>query len=116
MADASSTDIETDGTLIYEYEPIHNHHNLEKHWWMQAEAMICFFNAWQLTGEQKYYDLFTNSWTFINKHIIDHDKGEWIWGIHSDNPLMDHEGKVGLWNCPCHNSRACMEIIRRLEA
>jgi len=115
MADAASKGIASNGALIYECEPAADHIIGEKHWWVQAEAMVGFFNAWQLTGEQKYYNHFTGLWSFVDKYIIDHERGEWVWGINEDYSIMDHEDKVGLWKCPYHNSRACLEILHRLD-
>ena len=42
--------------LWYEYEPAEDHLVKEKHWWVQAEAMVGFFNAWQISGDDKYLD------------------------------------------------------------
>jgi hypothetical protein len=41
--------------------------------------------------------------------------GEWYWGVNADHSTMKQEEKVGIWKCPYHNSRACMEIIHRIE-
>ncbi len=43
----------------------------EKHWWVQAEALIGFYNAYQLTGEEKYLDIVFKNWNFIKKYILD---------------------------------------------
>ena len=43
-------DLDTDGGLWYEYDAAHKKLIKEKHWWPQAEAMIGFLNAWQITG------------------------------------------------------------------
>ena len=29
---------------------------------------------------------------------------------------MEKEDKVGIWKCPYHNGRACLEIIKRIQA
>lgn len=113
MAKAAAEGLDTDGGLDYELEG-DEHRNQEKHWWVQAEAMVGFLNAYQDSGEQHFYNKFLSSWDFINKHIIDHEKGEWFWGVNNDHSLMEGEDKAGFWKCPYHNSRACMEVIKRL--
>jgi mannobiose 2-epimerase len=107
--------LDTDGGLWYEYEPVGDHLIKEKHWWVQAEAMIGFFNTWQITGDEKYLDLSTMNWDFVKDKILDKKNGEWFWGVNADGLVMRSEDKAGLWKCPYHNSRACMEIIRRLS-
>ncbi|MDN3580063.1 AGE family epimerase/isomerase [Mucilaginibacter flavus] len=114
IADATTVGLDTDGGLWYEYEPAQDHLIKEKHWWVQAEAMVGFFNAWQISGDQKYLDLSIANWAFVKNSILDHQNGEWFWGILADGSIMPGEDKVGLWKCPYHNSRACIEIIRRI--
>jgi len=115
MARAAADGLDQDGSMYYEYEPEHNHLIKERHWWVQAEAMVGFLNAWQLTGEKQFYDQFEKVWNFTNFHIIDAGKGEWVWGLKDDYSLMPGEDKAGLWKCPYHNSRAMMEVIHRLK-
>ncbi|MEJ0101960.1 MAG: AGE family epimerase/isomerase [Bacteroidota bacterium] len=106
--------VDKEGGLSYEYDPSHGWIK-EKHWWPQAEAMIGFFNAWQISRDDKYLRYSMNSWYFINKHILDKQNGEWFWGVNEDYTLIKGEDKVGIWKCPYHNTRACIEIIRRIE-
>jgi mannobiose 2-epimerase len=87
--------------------------NTQKHWWPQAEAMVGFYNAYQLTGDQRFLQLSLNSWSFI-KNKLKSPTGEWIWGIDEQEKSMTREGKIGPWKGPYHNSRACMEILKRL--
>ena len=87
----------------------------EKHWWPQAEAMVGFFNAFQISNNEKYLQYSINSWQFIKQYLIDRKNGEWFWGINKDYSIMQHEDKAGLWKCPYHNSRACLEIIKRIN-
>ena len=115
LAKAASEGLDKDGGLWYEFEPADNHLQKEKHSWPQAEAMIGYFNAWQLTGDKGQLVASLNSWQFIKAHIADEKTGEWVWGVFEDYTVMDREDKVGLWKCPYHNSRACIEIIRRIS-
>jgi len=85
-------------------------------WWPQAEALVGFLNAWQISGEEKYLGYTLDNWAFIKKHILDRQHGEWFWGVKNDYSLMPGEDKVGIWKCPYHNGRACLETIRRLQA
>jgi len=115
MADATTQGLDTDGGLWYEYEPADDHLIKEKHWWVQAEAMIGFFNAWQITQNEKYLEISMKNWAFVKRKILDKANGEWCWGIKQDGKIMNTEDKVGIWKCPYHNSRACIEIIKRIN-
>ncbi|WP_432221130.1 AGE family epimerase/isomerase [Flavobacterium sp. TMP13] len=114
MAEATQEGIDTDGGLWYEFDPEANELIAEKHWWVQAEALIGFYNAYQLTNDQKYLDLVLNNWNFIKKYILDAKNGEWFWGINGDYSLIKKD-KAGFWKCPYHNSRACLELINRIK-
>lgn len=107
--------LDTDGGLWYEYEPDSKHLIREKHWWPQAEAMVGFFNTWQLTGDEKWLSRSIQTWNFVKAKILDKQNGEWFWGVYADGAEMSTEDKAGLWKCPYHNSRACLEIIRRID-
>ena len=86
------------------------------HWWPQAEAMVGYYNAFQLSGEQKYLKRSIGSWEFIKKHLIDHKHGEWFWSVDSQGNPQTEKEKAGFWKCPYHNGRACMELIHRIES
>ncbi|MEO6328864.1 MAG: AGE family epimerase/isomerase, partial [Ginsengibacter sp.] len=64
IANAASEGLDKDGGLWYEYEANDNHLIKEKHSWPQAESMVGFFNAWQITGDETYLDKSLNSWRF----------------------------------------------------
>ncbi|WP_238654185.1 AGE family epimerase/isomerase [Paenibacillus piscarius] len=83
-------------------------------WWPQAEAMVGFYNAYQLTGNLRFLQAAENSWSFIDNYIIDHKLGEWYWGVDASLQPLASAPKVSAWKCPYHNGRACFEMIRRL--
>lgn len=114
MAEVTQEGLDKDGGLWYELDPKNNELIAEKHWWVQAEAMIGFYNAYQLTGDEKYLDLVVNNWNFTKKHILDKQNGEWFWGVYRDYSLIEKD-KAGFWKCPYHNSRACVELIQRIR-
>jgi mannobiose 2-epimerase len=114
MTEAAAMGLDGDGGLWYEYDASQNRLIRQKHSWPQAEAMIGFFNAWQITGQAKYLRQSLKSWQFVKDYMLDKNLGEWYWGVNADHSPMLQEEKVGIWKCPYHNSRACMEIIRRI--
>lgn len=116
LARAAAEGLDGDGGLWYEYEGETGHWIREKHSWPQAEAMVGFFNTWQNTGEGAYLEQSLKSWAFVKEHIRDRQGGEWYWGVEEDDAPMIREDKVGVWKCPYHNSRACMEIIKRINS
>jgi mannobiose 2-epimerase len=116
IAEAAMKGLDKDGGLWYEYDEEHNRLIKQKHSWPQAEAMIGFFNTWQNTGDKKYLLQSLKSWEFVKKFIHDNNGGEWHWGVNEDYLPMKNEDKVGVWKCPYHNSRACIEIINRINS
>ena len=113
MTDAASEGLDIDGGLWYEVE--HGKLVDQKHSWPQAEALVGFFNAWQLTTDKKYLQYVLNNWQFIQQYILDKENGEWFWGVNSDHSIMEGQDKAGFWKCPYHNTRACLEISRRIQ-
>jgi mannobiose 2-epimerase len=114
LTDAAAAGLDNDGGLWYEYDPAIEHWIKEKHSWPQAEAMVGFFNAWQLTKEDNYLQHSINSFEFIKNNIQDSSKGEWFWGRNEDGSVMQKE-KAGFWKCPYHSGRACMELSKRIS-
>lgn len=115
MADAATEGLDIDGGLWHEYNVSLNHWMKEKHSWPQAEAMVGFFNAYQLTGNESYLQHSLYSWTFIKQYIQDKTNGEWFWGVLEGYAIMQ-EDKAGFWKCPYHNARACMELQKRISS
>lgn len=107
--------VDEDGGLFNEYDG--HHLDDSKDWWPQAEAMVGFLNAYQLSGEEKYLAGAKKSWGFISSFVSDREGGEWHWQVtRAGEPVVHaNQPKVGQWKCPYHNSRACIEVLERLE-
>ncbi|HXB44776.1 MAG TPA: AGE family epimerase/isomerase, partial [Puia sp.] len=114
LTNALGEGLDSDGGLWYEFDKDKNHLIHEKHSWPQAEAMIGFMNAYQISQDETYLEKSFNSWQFIKHHIKDTENGEWFWGVNQDNSIMQGRDKAGFWKCPYHNTRACLEIINRI--
>ncbi len=108
-----ATGFDVDGGLFYEADE-KGISDTDKHWWPQAEALVGLVNAWEITNDTKYLEHSMVVWDFIKRKIID-KKGEWYFRISKDGKPYKEEDKAGFWKCPYHNSRACLEIIRRLS-
>lgn len=115
LTDAALEGMDEDGGLWYEREPAAEGLIREKHWWPQAEALVGLFNAWQISDDKAYLEQAFRTWEFIQRSIKDHTNGEWYWGITAAGHPMPGEDKVGLWKCPYHNGRACIELIARMK-
>ena len=119
--------VDKDGGLFLESTRFGSHLRTNKHWWLQAENLVGFMNAYQLTGDQKYWDIVKLSWKFIDDHVIDHEQGEWYAKVNrlgvpflteppdDPSPYYRNDRKIDAWKCPYHNSRACLEMIYRIN-
>ncbi|MBD2700644.1 AGE family epimerase/isomerase [Spirosoma sp. BT702] len=114
MARAATTGIDaSDNGMNYELER-NGHLNRERSWWVMAEAMVGFMNAYQLTHEKQFLDKSMQSWEFIKKYLLDLKNGEWYSGVTEDHKILGKD-KISMWKCPYHNSRACLEMLERIE-
>lgn len=83
-------------------------------WWVQAEGVIGFMNAWQKYGEQRYLDISKALWENIKSEIIDRrEGGEWYSQILEDGKPDKAKPTVDPWKCPYHNGRMCIEVMKR---
>lgn len=87
-----------------------------REWWPQAEGLVGFLNAYQLSGDARHLDAALGLWAFIEARLVDRRHGEWIRGVAPDGSILPGHPKVSFWKCPYHNGRACMEAADRLRA
>ena len=113
IAEASRQGLMADGSMIYEKFFTTGHVDYDRHWWVQAETVVGFLNAFILTCKEEYLDLSLAAWRFIADHIVDKQNGEWYWSVNNDLQPNLKEDKAGFWKCPYHDSRMCLEIIEK---
>ena len=85
------------------------------YWWVQAEALVGFMNAFTLTGNQGFKEVCQPIWTFIQRYHIDATHGEWHWLANHHQDSQSRIYKAGFWKAPYHNGRAMMELQHLLE-
>ena len=83
-------------------------------WWVQAEAVVGFLNAYEKSNDERYKEAAKDILEYIKTKLEDQrDGSEWYWQL-DDNHLPDTSKPiVEPWKCPYHNGRMCFEIIRR---
>ena len=110
---ASEKGLNAGGSMVNEANRDTGYVDSDLHWWVQAEAVVGFFNIYQYFGDESALQKAQHCWTYIKENLIDNENGEWHWSRRKDGTLNLDDDKAGFWKCPYHNSRMCLEIIER---
>ncbi len=105
--------MQEDGSLIN--EQIEKTYDKTRIWWVQAEAMVGFLNAYQHTKDPTFEKLIRGLWGYTKEFIVDQrEKGEWYWSV--DEHGTPTERAIGEpWKTSYHNGRFCLEFIERMS-
>ena len=84
-------------------------------WWVQAETVVGFLNAYQKQPQHmEYLEAVKSTWEFIKENVIDKREGsEWYWEVTQSGQPFPDRPIVEPWKCPYHNGRMCFEVIQR---
>jgi mannobiose 2-epimerase len=85
-----------------------------KVWWVEAESLVGLLNAYKLSGKQIYRNRFDQQANYVLLRFVDRQFGDWFNEIQPDGMITGD--KTNEWKDPYHQSRACMEVIQRLES
>lgn len=111
----------SDGGLYYLSDCDTGKVDRSKIWWVQAEGITACYNCYQITGDETYLDYAITIWRYIKAQIVNTETGDW--NTIGENSIGDgtlrvvftNEEKAGKGKCPYHNSRACFEMIKRVN-
>lgn len=87
---------------------------LTKEFWQQAEAMVGFLDAYQLTKDSRYLEAYKNIHDFVFTKIINWDQGEWFALSEENGDLIwDYMGTS--WKVFYHTVRGTCQIVDRMK-
>ena len=82
-------------------------------WWVQAETVLGFENAFALTGDAKYKKAYEVQWDAVQRMIVDpREDSEWFWSVSEDGTPTE-KPIVEEWKCPYHNERMCLRLMAK---
>jgi mannobiose 2-epimerase len=83
-----------------------------KNWWAQAEGLnvLALFSR-IFPGESRYRECLQRQWDYIDRCVIDHDRGDWFEGGIDHEPRFRTGPKSHIWKCTYHTSRALMNCL-----
>jgi cellobiose epimerase len=115
IAGAASEGLQVDGSMATEKDLKSGKMTSEKSWWEQAETIVGFLNAFELTANMKYLGDAMRCWKYTSTHFVDIKNGGWYSNVDATG-VPGTNDKAGFWICPYHSSRMCLEVIERVPA
>ena len=113
VAESAAEGLNKEGGMMYERRGKGGRIDGDCHWWVQAETVVGYLNLYQHWQDERALLRAFRCWEFIKKNLIDYKNGEWHWSVYADGRINTEDDKAGLWKCPYHNSRMCIEVIER---
>jgi len=114
VADAAAEGLQPDGSLLTEKNKATGHAVTIRSWWEQAETIVGYLNAFELSGNEAYLDIVINGWNYTKNHFVDYTNGGWYSLVNEKGEPAGRD-KANFWTCPYHNGRMCMEVIERIK-
>jgi len=112
IANAAAEGFQPDGSMLTEKNYATGHIRMQRSWWEQAETIVGYLNAFEVTGDESYLDKSLKCWEYTKKYFIDEKNGAWFSSVSESGVPGGDKG--GFWICPYHNGRMCMEVIERI--
>lgn len=85
-------------------------------WWVQAEAIVGFLNAYERTGDERFVQWTERVWAYTKRYVIDkREGGEWYSQVEPDGTPRPDRNIADPWKANYHNARSCLELIERMR-
>lgn len=86
----------------------------DKEWWQNCEVLVGLLDAYEILGDDRYWDAFEKCWEFDDKYMINHEIGEWRQLLKQDGtPIIADMGNP--WKAMYHTGRSLTECLDRLD-
>ena len=105
--------LDSDGSLLFEPD---GKERADKQWWVEAEGVVGFYNAYQLTSRERFAEAALRIWGYVEQKFVDRTHGDWFKLLNRAGVPYADSHKIGPWECPYHHSRCCLEMLARLAA
>lgn len=84
-------------------------------WWVQAEAVVGFLNAYTKSADERYLTAAKDILNFIMTYHLDKRCGEWFPELDDRFAPVGSFDMASIWKGPYHNGRMLIEVIRRIS-
>ena len=85
-------------------------------WWVQAEAMIGFYDLYKKSGDLTALRAMENVYRFCSEQLADkRPRGEWFWSVDKDGRPNRERGIAELWKSSYHLVRSLVELMERID-
>jgi len=111
MINAATEGYQSDGSMLSEKNYATGQLETRRSWWEQAETVVGYLNAFELTGDESYLVRSLKCWEYIKQNFVDYKNGGWFTSVSEEG--VAGGDKAGFWICPYHNGRMCMEVMER---
>lgn len=87
---------------------------LDKEWWQNCETLVGLLDAYEYVKDEKYLEMFVQTWNFASTYFINHEVGEWRQLLRRDGTSITEE-LGNAWKGIYHTGRAMIECKKRLQ-
>jgi len=109
-----SVGMNPEGAMIYERVG-EDQYRRNIDWWVQAEAVVGFLNAYEISGERRFLDAAAGVWDYIKENMVDRQHGGWFPSLDENGNPRPDRNKGDAWTCPYHNVRMGLEVYQRFN-